>query len=154
MRTIMERPTTPAEAIRAVAKWFDVHYPQDINTQVQDDLRKWATEIEILIVSEASLKLDNEVLNRRLATRDRALADQEIRMDCVLCWKHAQTHKASVPCHKCQEERIIELEQQLASLAEAGTGYSQETMNAMVQERAQLARELARFEQAYNALRV
>jgi hypothetical protein len=74
--TIIERPTTPAEAIRVVAKWFDVHYPQDINTEVQDDLRIWATEIEQLTISEASLKLDNEVLNRRIATRDRALADQ------------------------------------------------------------------------------
>jgi DNA-directed RNA polymerase alpha subunit len=74
-------------------------------------------------------------------------------MDCVLCWKHAETHKASVPCHKCQEERIAELEQKFASLAEAGTGYSQETMNAVIQERAKLAQELLESHQAYHKLR-
>jgi DNA repair exonuclease SbcCD ATPase subunit len=149
-----ERPTTPAEALRVVARWFDIHYPQDINTEIQDDLRKWATEVELLTISETSLKLDNEVLSRRLAIRDRALADQEIRMDCVLCWKHAETHKSSIPCHKCQEEQIESLEKQLNCLAEAGTGYSQETMDAIVQERTKLTQELLESHQAYHKLRV
>ena len=41
-----EQPKTAAQGLRFLARWFDAMYPDDGDTQVQDDLRKWANEWE------------------------------------------------------------------------------------------------------------
>lgn len=38
------RPKTPAGGLRFLARWFDAMYPDDLDTAVQDDLRRWANE--------------------------------------------------------------------------------------------------------------
>lgn len=44
--SLPQRPRNVVEGLRFLATWFDALYPDDPDTQVQDDLRRWADELE------------------------------------------------------------------------------------------------------------
>jgi hypothetical protein len=77
-----DSPASPEEGLRFLAVWFDAMYPDDPDTQVQDDLRRWANEIERL--------------------REALLCE-----DCGgTGWVYCATADTSTTCRSCQAHKI------------------------------------------------
>ncbi len=44
--SMSKRPENVVVGLRVLADWFDGMYPDNPNTEVQEDLRRWAEELE------------------------------------------------------------------------------------------------------------
>jgi hypothetical protein len=66
--TMPQGPKSAEEGLRFLAVWFDAMYPNDPDTQVQDDLRKWSTELGMLRKELDETKREIERLRAALIT--------------------------------------------------------------------------------------
>lgn len=56
-------PKNPEDGLRFLATWFDAMYPDDADTTVQDDLRRWADEWDSAVAEAKREQMEMERTN-------------------------------------------------------------------------------------------